>query len=361
MAEAARTQQDRSVLLIATGAKQNKINIPQAMELMRDVPVEISETTEWFDVTENTVRNLFSRLESHDIIVSSSYGFRLTGFGFMIAREQQRALNELSTTELSKFRLSEAWCSILRALQAEALDRNEIADTCNISRRTSRDVCDSFVEKAWIAYDEGKYRLLPLGESKLSAYDGFEEAIALISEKKDFVLRLEDLAQDFPVAALHETDMATGSPDRPHAVLTLLENESETDVDTLRGIQQAFSPQMVEAYDPLVPEGKDIELIIDQSVFRKVTKIRNLHYLRNAFKFDNFRLLIYPESLSFGLGIFGAPVERALVGVYSDNWPYNAAIVGSNDALVEWSTQKFEEMRDRAQTPTERLLNWVLG
>ena len=359
MAEAAGAQQDRTILLIATGARQNKVNIPQAVELMRDVPVGISETAEWFDVTENTVRNLFDRLESHKIILSTPDGNRLTGFGLMIAREQQRALDVLSTTVLSKFGSSEAWSAILRALQVEALGRNELADSCNISRRTSRDVCANFVEKGWIAYDEGKYQLLPLGVSKLSAYNEFEEAIDLISEKKEFVLRLENLAQEFPLAALRDTDMATGSSDNPHAVLTLLENESETNVDTLRGIQQSFSPQMVDAYDPLVPKRKKIELIIDRSVFRRVTKIRNLHYLRSGFKFDNFQLLIYPEPLSFGIGIFGN--ERALIGVYTDNWPYNAAIVSSNDALVDWCTQKYEEMRDHAQTPTERLLNWVLS
>ncbi|WP_273837514.1 hypothetical protein [Halococcus sp. PRR34] len=357
VAEGVNAQQDETLLLVATGARETKINIPQAMALMRDVSVELSELADFLGVTENTVRNLFNRLESHKILRSESGEVRLTGFGHMVAREQQHALDELKATMLSKFASSEAWPAILRALRTEPLHGNELADTCDISRRTRREVCNNFVQRDWVAYKDGQYQLLPLGESKLSVYEGFKDAMTLISQKKDFVLRLDDLAQEFPTAALRETDMATGTLSEPHAVLTLLEEESDTDAGSLRGVQQVFSPQFVEEYDSLIPEGKEIELVIDKSVFRKATKVRNLHYLRRAHKFDNFHTLIHPENLSVGFGIFGD--ERALVGAYSEEEPYNAAIVGSNEVLVDWVTQKYEEVRKESQTPTERFWSWL--
>lgn len=358
VAEGVSTQQDETLLLVATGARETKINIPQVMALMRDVSVELSEVADFLDVTENTVRNLFDRLESHKILRPTSGEVRLTGFGHMIAREQQRALDELNATTLSKFASSDAWSAILQALRTESLHGNELADTCDISRRTRREVCGNFVQNDWIAYEDSQYQLLPLGKSKLSAYEEFEDAMTLISRKKDFVLRLDNAAQDFPTAALRETEMATGTLSEPHAVLSLLEEESDSDVGSLRGVQQVFSPQLVEKYDPLVPKGKDIELIIDKTVFRKATKIQNLHHLRRAAKFDNLRILIHPENISIGLGIFGG--ERALVGAHSEDEPYNAAIVGSNEILVDWAIQKYDEMRKKSQTPTERFRSWLV-
>ncbi|EMA47770.1 hypothetical protein C450_20666 [Halococcus salifodinae DSM 8989] len=328
------------------------------MALMRDVPVEVSEMANLFDVTEKTARNLFDRLESHKILLPSPDGARLTGYGHMIAREQQRALDELTTRTLSKFAASDTLSAILRALQEGPLRKSELSETCNISRRTRRDMCDSLIQEDWIAYEAGQYKLLSLGETKLSIYKGFEEAIELISSRKDFVLRLEDLAQEFPTAALRETRMATGEFGSPHAVLTLLEDQTDLDVDSLRGIQQVYSPQLIDAYDPLVPKGKEIELIIDQTVYRKATKITNLHHLKRAGKFANFRMQIYPESISFGLGMFGD--KKVLVGAYSEHEPYNAAILGSNDELMDWTTQKYEEVRQESQTPSERFWDWLL-
>ena len=130
------------------------------------------------------------------------------------------------------------------------------------------------------------------------------------------------------------------------------------DAEPLRGVSQAFSEKISDAYASKVPPGAECELVVDRSVYKAITNPKRWKYLFRARRRRQFRLLVYPNNLTVGIGLFGD--EQAMIAAYSAENPFHVGLFGESDAFVEWVNEVYESIREQATSPGRDLFNRII-
>jgi predicted transcriptional regulator len=243
---------------------------------------------------------------------------------------------------------------LLRELRDRPGRGAELARRCSLPRSTVHRCLDGLTARGWTEKAAGNYRLTTAGSLVLSAYEELTGTIETAVEHGSFLEHIGTVGESLPIEAIREATVIEATPENPYATM-----EHSVDVfesasfDWMRGIVPITARSFNEAGRPLVEADIDMEIVIDERVLETARETyAEAHQL--GLDSDNFVQYVHPEPLSFGLAILDE--DRVLVGAYDEHGNPRACLDGTDDALIEWAEDTYEEYRAAA-----RRLGQVVG
>jgi predicted transcriptional regulator len=244
---------------------------------------------------------------------------------------------------------------ILETLRERPRRQCELVDACGLSRSTVHRALDGLEEREWVHSEGGAYRLTVGGRLVLDQFDALETAIKRVDEWGPFLQRLGGVGATLPTAALDDARLVTNTPENPHATMSHTTDVlAAADTETFRGISPLVSPVVNKAAREPLAAGVAMELLIDESVL-DASRTAYPDALAAAHDFENFKLFLSPDELSFGLMVLD---DRALVCAHDEQGTLRECLDGTSEALVRWANDIYEDHRAAAEridtAPTPR-------
>ncbi|SDM85476.1 Predicted transcriptional regulator, contains HTH domain [Halogranum gelatinilyticum] len=237
---------------------------------------------------------------------------------------------------------------IFQAVAEQPATPTSLADRCSCARETAQRTLSGFVQRGWIAKENGQYELTVGGESVLEQYERLTGVVDGASRLQQFLTNAGATADGFPIAAVADDDgvtVTTATAEDPHApidrYLTFLGTEP---VGSFKGVSPIVSRVFNEAAETIIGEKTEVELIIDESVL-SVSESEYPDALRRVGELEQFTLLVAPEEICVGVALIDG---RAFVGAYDGHNNLVATVDGRNDQLVTWTTSLYESYRESA-------------
>ncbi|MFC4359123.1 helix-turn-helix transcriptional regulator [Halobium salinum] len=234
---------------------------------------------------------------------------------------------------------------ILRALRDEPRGPSELASACSCARETAHRSLSGFVERGWVARDDGEYRLTVAGGMVIEQYDRLETTVDGTNRVRPFLRHAPAAFRDLPPEFLSAVRLETATPENPHAPIGRFRATlGDGGLERFRGVTPVVSPLFNEAAGAALTPETDAELVIDESVLH-VSETQYADALGEAFELEKFTLLVSSDSPGCGLMIADG---HAFVCVY-DEGTMVASLDGDEEAFVEWVSDLYAEERDRSR------------
>ena len=325
------------------------------LRAMQDSPITISDIAANYSPSRSTIRRFIQEdAEEWGLIRRSSGDYTLTAAGNLLLREYDN-IDDEKQTGLSYLAKSQHGLDLLRVTNSQPDDRATVTRKSDASRSTVQRHLDDFQESEWINEQNKYIGLRSDGREIIESYETFRRKIGIIEDKIEFLERLEDVEELPPIEALAESRIVVSTiTDRREVVREV--NKLEPDgAESVYGLSSAFSQEISEEFESKVPLNTECELIVDRSVYTAITNPKRWKYLFRGLRRPNFRLLILPKNIAIGIGLFGD--EQAVISAYNAEIPFDAALIGENEKLIEWGKEIYAHYQAQASPPTTDLMN----
>lgn len=234
---------------------------------------------------------------------------------------------------------------ILRALCEGSYGPSELASECSCARETAHRNLAGFLDRGWVARDDGAYRLTVSGQMVVDQYGRLESTVEGASRMRRFFRHAPSAFRDLPVSLLSTVRLETATPENPHAPITRFRATlGDRTLERFRGLTPVVSPLFNDAASTVLGPETDAELVIDESVLQ-VSETEYAEALQQAFSLDGFTLLVAPDPLDCGLVLADG---RAFVCVY-DEGTVVASLDSDDETFVEWVAERYATERERGR------------
>lgn len=266
-----------------------------------------------------------------------------------LANGSEDASNAEIREQIAFIASSENRLRVLRALQNQIVQQNELAQQLSVSRTTVHRRTRDLEDQDWIREVTGseQYELTTHGDELLEAYEDVSEMVETVRDAEAFLSALTADQIEIPVEVLEAGRVVVASPENPHTpVMDFLQNLRFDDTVRFR----SMAPVVSEVYNTEIGEyvGSDIqmELIIDESTL-DTSKSKNPEGLEDALGAGNLELYLHPGDVSFGLVIFND--EMAMMGAFDEEGNHRAGLIGEDETAVNWMIDVYKMYKQDVQ------------
>jgi predicted transcriptional regulator len=240
---------------------------------------------------------------------------------------------------------------VLSALDdAGPLDRYELEDRLDASRRTVTRILGSLAERGYLSERGSSYALSAFGAALARAYDDYRETAGLADRFRPLLRHLDADRLALDPDLLRDAELIVATESSPYAILdrVLQLRAGATRVREMAPTVEAKSlGQLAERIE--ANESFDFEVVIPAPALDDAAAHPGYADTQRTIEASEaVDLYVYPEPFSFVLGVIDG---TAVVGVEVDDRPY-ALVEGTRPELLEWVESRLDEYRGGA-TPID--------
>lgn len=245
---------------------------------------------------------------------------------------------------LSFLSSSSARARVLLTLDAEGeLDREDLYDRLDASRRTVKRALAALNERGYIADNGGTYRPTALGRAVADAHRTYVERTERAEHLAPFLSRVDPEDFDLDPEQLADAEVVVGDKAAPLAAFDKFA-ELRVAADTVRMVSpvvQAESIAQVAAHAGTGTFSFDVVLAADA-----VDAAREEYGddFRETLAADEFATYRYEGDVPFVVAVLDDVAAFAV----SENGRPHALVLSESDAAREWANEAFERFRERA-------------
>lgn len=237
---------------------------------------------------------------------------------------------------------------ILQLLQDnEELDRYEIEEQVEASRRTVIRTLDALTEQGYIEDTESQYRLTAFGSFFIDSYQAFVEDAKLTNEFAPFLTNLPAGVFDRDLWCLEDGELITATEGSPYAVLdrTLTIRRQASQIRELSPIiEQKSIAQLAQRIRD--GESVSVEVVLSESALEASENhpdYQDDQQLVN--QSDQTDIYLAATEIPFLLCIAD---DTVAIGVTKEKKPH-ALVVSTNADVKQWAEQTYEAYQEQAQ------------
>lgn len=241
---------------------------------------------------------------------------------------------------------------VIQLLQKEEqLDRHEIDEHVEASRRTVIRTLDALTEHGYVEESDGSYRLTAFGSVLADSYQQFAEESERAHDLAPFLTHMPDGVLSFDLQCIEDAELITATEGSPYAVLdrTLSIRRQASQIRELSPIiEQKSIEQLAQRIRDNVPISVEVvlsESAIEASEFHPDYQ-ESQQLLNQA---DQTEIYLASQEIPFLLCIAD---ETVVIGVTKDLKPH-AILVSTNAEVKQWAEQTYQTYREHAH-PVKR-------
>lgn len=231
------------------------------------------------------------------------------------------------------------------------LDRPEIADQVDASRRTVSRTLNTLVEEGYVQSQGGVYRLTALGDFVAGLYQDWRDQLTLAKRYRPFLANVGSDFHNFEYRSLRGANLTVATEINPYAAMDrfLSIRDGATQV---RAVTPMTEKQCLTQTARRLRKGEtfELEVIVAQGVLdhaRPRTKDESaLEEIRAAESISRF---VYPGSIETMISIVD---DVAVFGAYTDR-ELHALLESDAPELREHATDRIDEYRRNATPVAE--------
>jgi predicted transcriptional regulator len=300
-----------------------------------------------------TVHRTLDKLMERDWIVRVEDEYALTVAGMLVLRKYSEFVDVADRDTFEFLANSSCRVQILQDLCPGPAGLSELAAPLSEANSTIMRCLRELKERQWIHQPEDhRYTLTPTGEQITNAYETLMISAKWITEYATLVNHLGSIGDDFPIGgfAAGETVTVRTSPINREAVLIHYGNRLDDPSPLrIRGISPIISVFLNSMHRPLLDDGIEIDLLIDDAVL-DVTRTSYAETLREAGQTETLQLYLCPDRLEFGLAIMEfEEYKRMFLFAYDNRGNLHACIDSVANDVIEWATSLYEDYREAAR------------
>lgn len=265
-----------------------------------------------------------------------------------MARTKEPQAAESALEELVFLARSQHRVALIRQLSREAKNRQELETATGIPQSTLERILRDFEDRHWVSNEyNGEYSLTPVGSMLRTE---LEDLITVLTSSH----RLSDLADSLPLDSLgfDLRHLATASVFEPTDSDPLVHMRRFDELAASADEVQVFSnvlacapgadaaeshSEFLRHLDTLVVTADGLKTGLNDPELRR--------WIRNRIETENLELHRYGGSSPYLLGLFDETI--GLVPVDNSGVPVGL-IVTENRAVLEWTRQRFSELKEEA-------------
>lgn len=253
--------------------------------------------------------------------------------------------------ELTFLLRSENRRDVLTALkQHRSLDRHEIVERADASRRTVSRVLKTLDEEGYIRNSNSSYRLTAYGGSMIDLYQQWKERTTLTERYQPFLATVDEDAFDCPLRYLRGASLTVATDFTPHAPVNRLV-ELRQRATRIRSVTPFVEKRCLTHLTEWLQRGRefDAEVVVSKEVVENALEQSRyesmLETIRGA---DATSIFVHPGPLQMVCSV----VDRVTVlGAYVDR-NLHTLVESDGSELREWTTDRIDAYR-RDATPLE--------
>lgn len=329
------------------------------LRAIQEDSISVSDITAACSSSRSTVSRFLQNAEEWSLVRQHNDGYGLTAAGELFLQGYDD-LDDEDQTGIISLTESQHSLVLLRAIDSHPADRAALTEESGVSRATVHRHMDKFQESKleWTDEQDDYIELTRKGKRIVESYESFEKKVGIIEDKIEFLERFEGPLEYVSLKALAESRQVVSTMTDNQEVVREINKIDIGDAEPLYGLSQAFSAEISDEISK-VPIERESELIVDRSVYAAITHPKRWRYLFDGLRRPNFRLLVLPEHITVGLGLYGN--EKAVIGAYNSEHPFHVALIGENTELINWVEQTYEYYRAQANPPSTDLFRWATG
>lgn len=364
------TDRPRDLIAHLVGVRTDNSSVP--IELLKSVRDSVTTPTDLADersITRKTVYRALEPLADRRIVIHREGTFESTGYCAVLCHLFETRVDESAITyeNIRFLSSSEYRVALLQNLQTKSKTKAELATgERSPSRATVHRAIGKFEELDWVvSAGSGEYTLTGQGEEITDSYVSLLEAVRCAEKRAAFLYCCGDAVADIPLAALADAQMYEHTPVAPDRLRTVYQELLDEDLATFRGLLSQVSLSDADIGDSIIQAGTDTELVVTKPVLYNLpTEGRYTEHVKRGLKAKNHTLLIASD-----YDIFPAAIaicdDTVLIGpATADRVPSGVpagVIVGSDEVLVEWATQLYDQYRSQSAPLSRHILNSLIN
>jgi len=229
----------------------------------------------------------------------------------------------------------------------EQLDRYEIEEQVEASRRTVIRTLDALTEHGYVEDNNDKYRLTAFGSVLADSYQAFAEEAELAHEFAPFLTHLPDGVFDRDLRCLKDAELITATEGSPYAVLdrTLTIRRQASEIRELSPIiEQKSLAQLAQRIRDGEPVS--VEVVLSESAL-EASEIHPDYQddQQLVTQADQTDLYLASTEIPFLLCIAD---DTVAIGVTNDMKPH-ALVVSTNADVKQWAEQTYDAYQEHVQ------------
>ena len=358
-------QEEQSIDVLAEIIGAQSQRDPAPLDLLRELrsgttsPRDIAQE---YGVSYPTVYRALEPLFEHHLVAESEHEYHLTGLGAAIQYwvDEHLEVTHTDPADLQFLLRATHRVSILRTLQIGVARKADLSRGSDApSRSTAHRTIHSFLERGWVTRDETahSYSLTETGTEVLETLEDATTTVEHARHRAPFLQCFDDAIADIPLAPLADAQQITYDPAMPHRFHELLEPYARSDVTRLRLLVSVVSSSLLRLFDIVIQSGVPVEFIVTQRVLASLgSEGRRGERIRRRLQRENCSMGFVPRfsAFPFWLALFGR--ETVVMGpAHAGDRPLavddrsRAAVVSSDERLIEWAMNRYESYSDRSQ------------
>lgn len=240
----------------------------------------------------------------------------------------------------------------LSALQAaEPLDRYDLEERLDASRRTVTRTLDALADRGYVTEGDAGYRLTAYGSFLATRFDRFADDVEAVDRLRPFLETVPAGTFDLDPRHLADADLFVADEASPYALLdrTL---QLRREATRIREVAPAVEQKSVEQLARRARDGADldVQVVLPESVVdaaMETADYRDDHL--DALRSDDVEMFVVPDPVRTFVGVLD---ETVAIATTRDGRPH-ALVVSTDDAVRAWAEAAFERSRDRARPHEE--------
>lgn len=249
--------------------------------------------------------------------------------------------------ELAFLLRSENRTAFLAALdEAGNLDRYELEDRLDVSRRTVTRIAKNLTEKGYIEESSNSYTLTAFGTAIAEAYRQCRERTRIATTFRPFLANVDCNSFDMDLRLLRDADITVATEVSPYAPLDrlLTLRETATSVRFVSPIIEKRSTGQLEGRIRRDDEFHFVAILLAdvyEAAISQPEYTSSVEILRNSDSVEHF---VHPGPMPYFLGIVD---DVAVLGASVDGNPH-ALVESDRPELREWVTDRIDEYHHEA-------------
>jgi|AntRauTorckE6833_2_1112554.scaffolds.fasta_scaffold01048_4 predicted transcriptional regulator len=255
----------------------------------------------------------------------------------------------MTTDALSFLADSPVRARLIDALRRDGPARpSDLTATLDVSRATIHRNLSALTDRGWVRQESDGYDATTAGELVYERFDAFRTGVETV-DRFERLLEIIPASGVPPLSVLATADLVTAEPDKPHApVMRYVEELTATETTTVSGLSPVRSEMFDHGHEQLLEAGVDTTLVMPVDVLEREREEAG-EEMAAALQRDGFEVYALQTEPGFGLSVTD---DRAFLGGYSADNQLQALVVSTDESFVEWATETFESIRDRAEPVT---------
>lgn len=248
--------------------------------------------------------------------------------------------------------------TVLAQLCAEPMRPADLCDRVEATRTTIQRILAGFRDRSWVEKRDGCYHATVTGHRVNERFQELRTAVEQAHTFAPLASDLSDLDEQLPPEAFETGTVTPATDQEPLAAVDRI-------VEWLRedptAHVQTFTPIVARSFNETVAEmlatGLTVEMVIDEGVLER-SAAQFQQALERGRDHGGVSVSVAPAPLEDGLMVRS---DSAAVAAYDESNNVRALAESGDDAVIEWATERFEQVQSRAVPLSDVLSDGQVG